>query len=386
MKKIITILCVVLMLITLAGCSTQASSQKSEEELRAEIKGEMEAEAKKDQGQNDKQESEQKPEQKPENEQDTLKTFEDVYDGNHLTPVIEYFDQNYDGFSEDMKKEFAQKIVDKIREQMYQIYEPIIMSLPYEEYVPEDGSIPVNLNGDQYLLETLKDLENTELLTLAMRYWASSTDGVYHDQFKLTIHPDIAQKLKKALDIIYPNEVPEYYSLDPIFIPNVHYTSMDKPFNSFEAVEKGYAQVYIEDPAQLKLFDNENVWKTTLVLPVKINYFGGEERIKELKLSSPINDDFLNNYTLQVVGDSLNITYNSKTETLIKAEEFYMTNYPEEPAPYNKRESSFYVERAEKDGAKIYFYEITKEGGDGELKYYIDLETMEIFYVEWKAL
>jgi len=78
-RKIITILCVALMLITLAGCSTPASSQKSEEELRAEIKtemeaeaklkeelkaelkAEMEAEAKKDQGQNDKQEPEQKP-------------------------------------------------------------------------------------------------------------------------------------------------------------------------------------------------------------------------------------------------------------------------------------------------------------------------------------
>lgn len=126
---------------------------------------------------------------------------------------------------------------------MVQVYEPIIMSLPYEDYVPEDGSIPVNLNGDQYLLETLKDLENTELLTLVVRYWASSTDGVYHDQLKLTIHPDIAQRLKKALDMIYPNEIPQYNSLDPIIIPNVHYTSMDEPFNSYEAVEKGYAQV-----------------------------------------------------------------------------------------------------------------------------------------------
>jgi len=267
---------------------------------------------------------------------------------------------------------------------MYQVYEPIIMSLSYEEYVPENGSIPVNLNGDQYLLETLKKLENTELLTLAMRYWASSTDGVYHDQFTLTIHPDIAAKLKKALDMIYPNEAPEYHSLDPIIIPNVHYTSMDKPFNSFEALEKGYAQVYIEDPAQLKLFDNENVWKTTLVLPVKINYVEGEERVKELKVSFPINDDFINNYTCQAEDDSLNISYNGKTETLIKAEEFYMVTYPE--ALLKRPETSFYVSRAEKDGAKIYFYEITKEGGDGEIKYYIDLQTMEIFYVEWKAL
>lgn len=120
------------------------------------------------------------------------------------------------------------------------------------------------------------------------------------------------------------------------------------------------------------------------MLPIKINYFEGYARIKELKLSHQVNDDFITNYTYHVEDGSLNIAYNGKTETLIKAEEFYRVTYPE--ALLKRPESSFYVSKAEKDGAKIYFYERTKEGGDGEIKYSLDLQTMKIFYVEWKSL
>ncbi|SET40288.1 hypothetical protein SAMN05660297_02285 [Natronincola peptidivorans] len=48
MKKVLTIICISLMLFSLIGCSQQASNQQSEEELRAEIRAEMEAQATKE--------------------------------------------------------------------------------------------------------------------------------------------------------------------------------------------------------------------------------------------------------------------------------------------------------------------------------------------------
>ncbi len=46
MKKVLTAIIIILMLVSLLGCSQQDSGQKSEEELRAEISAELEAEAK----------------------------------------------------------------------------------------------------------------------------------------------------------------------------------------------------------------------------------------------------------------------------------------------------------------------------------------------------
>lgn len=45
MKKVLSVICIILLVLSLAGCSGEASNQKSEEELRAEIKAELEAEA-----------------------------------------------------------------------------------------------------------------------------------------------------------------------------------------------------------------------------------------------------------------------------------------------------------------------------------------------------
>lgn len=242
------------------------------------IKAEAEAQKEEVQDEQDASGTEQENDDGQNDGTETLKTFDDLYDGTHLIPVIEYFDENYNAFSENAKNEFAQKIVESLREQVMAVFEDITMGLSLDDYVLQDSSIVVNLNGDQYLVDSLKGLENTELLSLAMSFWASDGDGVYENGFKLIVRQDIVNKLKKALEIVFPDEVLNgYYSLEPIIIPNVHYTSMDKPFDSFKAVEKGYATVQIESSEQLKLFDNENVWKTTLVLPINIKYVEGEE-------------------------------------------------------------------------------------------------------------
>lgn len=118
-KKFITFMLIIgLTLTSLTGCG---SKQISEEEMKAELKARMENEtdisletqtASANQGASEQ------------SDPGSYKTFEDVYDGTHLTPVIAYFDENYGGFSEDKGKEFAQKIVDKCGNRWFRFMNP----------------------------------------------------------------------------------------------------------------------------------------------------------------------------------------------------------------------------------------------------------------------
>lgn len=199
--------------------------------------------------------------------------------------AIEYFDENYDQFSEEAQKAFADKVSYEVSDRgnkysvanfSSSVEEPIprrirfVNSLYENIYDLESNTLNLNYIEDTSIKEAIKDIKNDDVFIMTKAYYI---EEVFEDfGFEVVIHPDTYHKLKKCLDITYVElensmgyETQEGESVCGL-------DGFHKPIEVLKASDvkwdDKYPSVYLESPENLDLL--EGSWKTVAYIPVKI--------------------------------------------------------------------------------------------------------------------
>lgn len=217
-----------------------------------------------------------------------LKDYDEVYNESGLIGAIEYFDENYDQFSEEARKNFADKVSYEVsdRGNKYSIAnfsssveEPIpriinfVNSLYENIYDLESNTLNLNYIEDTSLKEAIKDIKNDDVFIMTKAYYI--VEDIFEDfGFAVVIHPDTYQKLKKCLNITYveienssgykTQEGEPVSGLDSFYKPIEVLKASDMEWESSDK----YPSVYVETPNNLDLLKDS--WKTEAYIPVKI--------------------------------------------------------------------------------------------------------------------
>jgi hypothetical protein len=196
-----------------------------------------------------------------------LLKFEEV-NASSLGEAITYFEKNIESFSESEKKDYANEIVLTLDDKVKNLINTISIFKNYNYQFDSSNqklSIPKSLEN-----ELGKVLPN-DIIDLAMGYYISDGSQIDENGISYVLKYDLVQGVEKALELTSLEQEKIDGLRMMLSIPNVYYHKLDEPFNSFEATEK-YAKVSINETTQLDLFLNENVWKTTVYLPLEVVY------------------------------------------------------------------------------------------------------------------
>ena len=216
-----------------------------------------------------------------------LKSYDQIYyQEGGLMACLNYFDTNYDKFSEKARITFAEQLCRAINDKgmEYSIVNDIRHKVGAGPYTLENvnslypGIYDRNSNTlsiqnfDDETATMLKLLKKDDIFMLAKSYFVME-DEFNDNGFRLVIHPNTYKKLKRALDLIEKNDSFKHYAdvhgtlvygLDLITMPDELVTKSDVSWSS----ENVYPKVFVEIPEQLKLL--EGGWKVEIYLPVNI--------------------------------------------------------------------------------------------------------------------
>lgn len=323
MKKIVSILLVIMLLITACGSNKTA---KSEEELKEELKKEVMAEMKAEDIETE----------------EPLKTFNEVYSSDLVT-ALDYFNENLDKFSDDEKKTFANEIIKELSSKYM-----MLLDLNMGEYIiPETAFVPMYpvLDDDLYdfydfttnefnlsyfktnqthALDFYEEVVNNDLFTISFNIWADS--GVLQpNTFVPIVKPDIYGKFTEVI-----RSIGDEHSL-PECLPNMEYNGVDSIINSTGV---SYPKALMHNFDEVKELKDKETWKTELLLPVKIvekevkaakkdNVFYPEDLTNGTKVSDKFTIE--NFYSGDMGGES--ISYELKSNSFAKCTLIYDKEY-----------------------------------------------------------
>lgn len=219
---------------------------------------------------------------------DNLKTYDEVYKDSGLKGAIDYFDANFDQFSEEKRKSFADKVSFEVSDRG-SAYAVINDSIPEEPipapriienvdwfypniYSSKDNTFNLSHVEDPEIRKAIDRIKNDDVFILTKAYWISD-DNIEDSNFRVVMHPDTYRKVEKSLEITYvKGEYGEYATksgepvsgLEGFFKPTEVLKAGDLKWESDEK----YPKVYVETPDKIELM--RGAWKTEAYLPVKI--------------------------------------------------------------------------------------------------------------------
>lgn len=281
MKKILSLLLLLMLIVSAAACSSPSNKESSKETLKTENNTEIEKEKTAKQSDNETK-TETDPSPVPMSFEEVYKGNKEGFSGKDLLPVIDYFYNNHDSFEAAARDEFAKKIfkvidMDKMKLQMVEevfVSKGDYMGTPeakytnsmYDYYNLDTNEFNINYFDGNIKSEIMSILDGS-IYKLAKKYFA--TEGYVEDSgFCITISPEIFEKLKPAVSIVYPDKYREedYFEMQPICPPNMIFKSIDDVLST----NITYPMVYIINPKDVFKFENGKIWKTTVILPVNI--------------------------------------------------------------------------------------------------------------------
>ncbi|MFW6030323.1 MAG: hypothetical protein ACOCRO_08730, partial [Halanaerobiales bacterium] len=201
------------------------------------------------------------------NEVEPFLKFDQVYESGFNQALI-YFNDNIDNFSDSEKIEYANQILQKLDEEIHLIIDSLT-NVEYFDYRIDDKkeTLYVSKSYEQELSQAFPN----EIVSIGASYYISDGSQIEENGLRFVLKSDLILGVNNALE----NSDLDQKAIDHIkmlsAIPNVYYKDLETPFNSYEATE-GYAEVLIKESNQLDLFINENVWKTSVYLPLDITY------------------------------------------------------------------------------------------------------------------
>lgn len=259
MKKTLNLLlCLLLVIIMLVGCSNQETPVS--------------------QGDN--------TENNNQDQSKKLKTYEEVYNAEGLLEAINYFDAVYDLFTEEEREAFAYGVAFAINDKGNEYHD--VRFIPVEDktipnkfenvdyiygdiYNSKNNTLNIAAFEEKHFVEIINKIKEDDVFTIVKSYYTE--DIIYDDGFKIAIHPEIYAKIAKCLDIAFVKDQEGYYSskegepiygLESICKPTGIVKSSD---TSFESKEE-HTEIYVETVDKIKLF--EDTWKNTIYIPVII--------------------------------------------------------------------------------------------------------------------
>ncbi|MFP4015968.1 MAG: hypothetical protein ACLFUI_02950 [Halanaerobiales bacterium] len=207
-----------------------------------------------------------------------LKGYEQVFDDGGLMACINYYDGNYDKFSDEARYTFAEEITHAIFEKINE-YDIVNNSLYGENVYDKDTNTIIleTLDSESGITNQLQKIKEDEVILFTKSYFVME-DEFNDNGFQMAIHPDTVSKLKRAMDLICSTDGFGTYmikdgnrvngNLEWLAMPEELVTASDSSWSSDEV----YPVVLVEEPEQLKLL--EGAWKTEVYLPVKIQEEG----------------------------------------------------------------------------------------------------------------
>ncbi len=185
-----------------------------------------------------------------------------------FSQTANYFIENIDNFTETEKLDFANKIILKLEDKVNNFVSKIgsINTLTYR-ISEKDNTVYLSEDNKEQVNQVISN----DFLDFGITYYIS--DGSHYEQIGLSymLKPELIQSVNKAFEVTDLDQARIDELKMKIAMPNVYYQKLDEQFNSFEATDK-YAEVIIDKESQLDLFLNENVWKTTVYLPVQLKF------------------------------------------------------------------------------------------------------------------
>jgi hypothetical protein len=284
MKKIISLILITGVLLVMVGCgSKQASKTKTEEELKAELRAEIEKEMKeneesdvndkdvKDEDNNESKEKETSKKEDTTNKNNSLKTFNDVYNGD-INIALDYFNNNLSKFSEKEKENFSKSLIELVIKEgkkfesynfedlptTYQPMYPTLDSELYDYYDFETKEFNIGYFKGKYndYYKKFKEIKNSKIFTLAASCWIDY-GNVDLPAFDVTIKKDVYLKLKPALDL-----VPIEYSDLEMDIPNLLFKDVDY------SEQISSENIIVDNFNELKSFEKKDTWKSNAIMYV----------------------------------------------------------------------------------------------------------------------